>query len=1021
MEFLDSRAMRILSGMAAAAVLGLAPARVWANCATGGSPTAVTVLQAQASTLPDLMASSTPPCTITVGPGLYPGGPKPTAGINGDSIFYVRFGITVVSSGGASVTTLQVPAGQGYGLMLVTTNGGVPSGATVQGFTITGGLGGILVRDFGGGVVDNVTLRGLVVNSDFANVGAGHGIDFLGVTNSVIDFVSVNRSRNNGIFLEPGTGVNIGNTGNIVMNSTVAGSDIQYDLAMQGGNDNIIVNNTFNTIAGQGGLSMNAIGTPSSPVGCLRNRIERNTFSNYVVDGIVLTAACNYNYVIENVLTTDAYNAVSQNPPTRLSGVGLWLNNASNGNYVFGNDMSGSPESGMAVFMASNNYIEANRVHGNEDGGIIVKNDNCCLSPFAPTGVGAPTGNVLHSNLTYFNGRSSIGGTQILELGSTSNDIAYNFMTGRSGFLGSQRAGTNTTGLSFQGFGGTVSSANKAYENTIDEVEASHVVQSDTLSTRIYRNRHLRANFVGGATGSEGIRYSIVPADVKWDADVSVGGNFWNDHPASGNPSAVTPFKGFVYDAIHGLDGNGPYVDRYPFQSEHLGRGYSILSVTEPYAGQVIASQSKKTISWLSTGCVFVDLTLQPGSLPIVQNYPDIGHYVWDVPVLTPAVSYTVQVQCKDSTGAAQAPAGTSGAFVAGTSSLFLMSPSRDDRLMNGALGPTRVAWRSTAAVTGVNIYVRLGGTEQLVASNAQGSFVNITLPSFANASNQTTIRIEAANLPGQHRDSVDGYLLVRGVGPTAQRFTTVLAGASLRIGTIQPIRWVGRADAYTVDLDLMEGATSVQAIARNLPDVGHYTWLVPEYWSSASFLRATFRNGAGTVMGTADSGVFKVLYTTTPGIVVNRFRLFNNITAEHHFPTDANEYNFLSTNFPGIWVGEGVSMQMYNGPINVGGVEAVPYYRLYQKVQQLHFWTTSRNEYFLIREAFPTLYNAEGVDGYLFPTQVFGSIPLYRLLFKPRDPVHLWTVTQNEHDVLLASPTVWGDEGIDGYVYPPP
>jgi len=998
--------MSVLFAMAAAGGLSLVSTPAWATCSTGGTTVTVTVATNGAQ-LPEIIASSTAPCTITVGPGTYNG--VPTTQVPSNSIFYVRNGITVVSSGGASVTILQVPSGQSYGLIIGNVNGSNPNGAVVQGFTITGGNAGILVENLanGSGTVSNVTLRSLIVNSAAT---AGHGIELVGVTDSVVDFCTINHARTNGIYIGPrNVAGTINSDRNIVMNNTIAGVDIQYDIAIQGGSDNRVVNNTLNTISGQGGLSLNANGNPPT-IGCQRNRIERNTFSNYVVDGIVLTGGCNYNYVGQNILATNAYAAPG--PATRPNGVGLWLNNGSNGNHVFANDISGSPESGMAVYMASNNYVEANRVHGNEDGGIIVKNDSCCLSPFPAAGLTSPNYNVVHNNYSFFNGNP---GTQILAIGSSNNDIAYNFMTGRSGFLGTARASTNTTGLSFQGG----SSSNTVYENTIDEVESSHNHFSDTGATRIFHNRHLRANYVGSPTGSEGIRYSITPAAITWDADVTVGGNFWSDHAASGNPSAVTPFKGFVYDAVHGLDGNGPYVDRYPFQDEHLGRGYSILSVGEPFAGQIIASQSLKTIRWVSTGCVFVDLALQPGGIPIASNYPDIGYYSWTVPVLAPATSYTIDVTCKDSNGVTRAGPTTSGAFVAGTSNLILTAPGRNDRLLNGSLGTTRIAWRSTSAVSSVNIYVKLGGTQQLVASGATGSFKDITIPSFANSSNQTIIRIESATNPSQDRDAVDGFVMVRGT--TSAQITTVLSGATLKIGAIQPIRWVGVNGSVTVDLDLMEGSTSVQAIARNLTDFGHYTWFVPEFWSSASFIRATFRDTSGTTLTTADSGTFKVFYTTTAGTVVNRYRLFNNVTSEHHFPTDANEYNYLSTNFPTIWVGEGVSMQMYNGPNNTGGVEAVPYYRLYQKVQQLHFWTTNRNEYFFIRQTYPSLYNAEGVDGYLFPSQISGSIPLYRLLFKPRDPVHLWTVDTNERNVLLASPATWGDEGIDGYVLPKP
>lgn len=254
---------------------------------------------------------------------------------------------------------------------------------------------------------------------------------------------------------------------------------------------------------------------------------------------------------------------------------------------------------------------------------------------------------------------------------------------------------------------------------------------------------------------------------------------------------------------------------------------------------------------------------------------------------------------------------------------------------------------------------------------------------------------------------------MVRG---SSGSFQPSLGGSVFTIGSAQPLRWVGPSGSMTLDLDLMEGATSVQAIARNLPDFGNFTWFVPEAWSAASRIRATFKDANGAVLGTADSGVFDIQYASAAGSLVPRYRLYSPVTLEHLFTTDVNEYNVLG-GFAGVWEKEGTSSRVYNGPANVSGVDAVPYYRLYDKTKRWHHWTTDRNEYQTLRQ-FSAIYDAEGVDGYVLPSPVAGSTPLYRLLYVPIAGLHHWTTDENEKNVLLTRSWVV-DQVVFDYVFP--
>ncbi len=184
---------------------------------------------------------------------------------------------------------------------------------------------------------------------------------------------------------------------------------------------------------------------------------------------------------------------------------------------------------------------------------------------------------------------------------------------------------------------------------------------------------------------------------------------------------------------------------------------------------------------------------------------------------------------------------------------------------------------------------------------------------------------------------------MVRGATPA---LTTALSGQTLQMGAIQPIEWYGPSNSFLVDLDLYEksGVLS-RSIVKNLPDFGSFTWFVPEMWSTTSTIRATFKDAAGVALSATDSGTFRVQYAITPGTLITRYRLYSPVTLEHLFTTDPNEYSVLGQT--GIWVPEGAASHIHNGPTNIGGVEAVPYYRVYDFQSRWHLWTTDRNDAF--------------------------------------------------------------------------
>jgi hypothetical protein len=114
-------------------------------------------------------------------------------------------------------------------------------------------------------------------------------------------------------------------------------------------------------------------------------------------------------------------------------------------------------------------------------------------------------------------------------------------------------------------------------------------------------------------------------------------------------------------------------------------------------------------------------------------------------------------------------------------------------------------------------------------------------------------------------------------------------------------------------------------------------------------------------------------------------------------------------------WKAEGSIYRVFQGAGSVAGVNAVPYYRLYNPNSHQHHWTTDANEY----NALGGLgWSKEGIDGYILPSQATGSVPLYRLYINAYGGLHLWTTDAFEKNVLSTTQG-WTDEGIAGYVLP--
>ena len=208
-------------------------------------------------------------------------------------------------------------------------------------------------------------------------------------------------------------------------------------------------------------------------------------------------------------------------------------------------------------------------------------------------------------------------------------------------------------------------------------------------------------------------------------------------------------------------------------------------------------------------------------------------------------------------------------------------------------------------------------------------------------------------------------------------------------------------------------GSTCSQSYASGtavtLTAVADFAWTFSGWSGACSGAVST----CTLTMDAAKSAVatFTANYT---GILVTRYRLYSSGTKEHLYTTDANEYSVLSAG--GGWLGEGSIYRLFQAAGSLSGVNAIPYYRLYNPTSFQHHWTTDANEYAVLATKG---WKQEGLDGYILPSQVSGTLPVYRLYYAGFGGLHLWTTDVNEKAGLTTTAGGWADEGIVGYVLP--
>lgn len=724
-----------------------------------------------------------------------------------DVVFHIIKSVNIRASGRRDHTILQVDATRDQVVKIHaaqfqgTFN---PSGTTLEGVTLQGTQGGILVKDYQnlvGGHLSDIVLNNLKI--DLTSPSSGHGVELDTVDRTYLSNIDILNAYANGIYIYSGTY-------NVLVRNTIRNTITQHGIGIVRGNGNRVVENTIVGSAFDGILLLRTFG----------NRIERNRISGFTVDGITVTDGANRNWL--------GYNQIISNGRAagRTNGTGIWFNCNANGNVAIGNRASGSPENGLTIFAASNNMFLGNEAWDNLHGGAFIWDErSICLD--ADYSGEVPNYNFVRNNYLHFN----LNNAMVIVRGGNNTDISYNFLSGLDHFAGSL-ASVNTGGIQLQ----TVDTVD-SIGNTISDVNNGEFLFADVRNAVFSHNRHFNTTY----------RYASSPTVVQWDLGAQMGGNFWANFPVSGNPSQGAPFTDFIVDIIGNRGGGN--ADNYSFGSEKLGRNYHIM-LAQPLAGQALAASGSRGVRWQSAGCVLVDVHLQSADgnvTMLASNYPDTGYYTWDMTGLATG-TYSLSVSCKNSAGQNVGSSTVAGLKVT-SSDLGLISHHAGETVEGGQIG--RVNWVKGAAVGAINVYLSVdGGSETLLASNVTNStYANVTWP--AQASSIARLRIATAD--GVYQDTSDGYFSIQ-AGSGVQVMSPAY-GDIWRARDVVEIEWHSPVGSTSIDIDVWNGS-AWQNIVRNYPDIGHYTWTVLPF-NTTGQVRVNYYTGDDIPISNALSGVY--------------------------------------------------------------------------------------------------------------------------------------------------------------------
>jgi predicted phosphodiesterase len=148
-------------------------------------------------------------------------------------------------------------------------------------------------------------------------------------------------------------------------------------------------------------------------------------------------------------------------------------------------------------------------------------------------------------------------------------------------------------------------------------------------------------------------------------------------------------------------------------------------------------------------------------------------------------------------------------------------------------------------------------------------------------------------------------------------------------------------------------------------------------------------------------------------------WRFWSPAYGKHFYTIDESEKDWVVKTYPDVWQLEGVA---YRAFASWEDPDLVPVYRFWSASLRSHFYTVNESEKDWVIQTYPDVWTFEGVVFYAYPAgrQPAGTMPVYRF-WSGSLRGHFYTASDSERfKVLSGYRSVWQDEGVAWYAYPP-
>ncbi len=143
-------------------------------------------------------------------------------------------------------------------------------------------------------------------------------------------------------------------------------------------------------------------------------------------------------------------------------------------------------------------------------------------------------------------------------------------------------------------------------------------------------------------------------------------------------------------------------------------------------------------------------------------------------------------------------------------------------------------------------------------------------------------------------------------------------------------------------------------------------------------------------------------------------YRFWSPVFGGHFYTMNEEEKNNIIGGLSAYWTYEGIAYDAYTSQ----PVGTLPVYRFWSPVFSGHFYTMNEEEKNNIIGGLSAYWTYEGVAWYAYPTQVAGTVPIYRF-WSPVFAHHFFTASEEEkNNVIARLSAYWSYEGIAYYAF---